>query len=148
MLALRAKGPRHSMVEFVLDAVAGWFKKYRSLDGVRDELRQCGQDEAMNIAKDLGVPLSELRGLAAKADDAADDVSKMLNVLRIDESTLAKGDPATMRDLQRTCMLCGQKGRCRHELASFTAAQNFHEFCPNAYTLDALLRQREQRRQH
>jgi hypothetical protein len=146
MLALRPKDTRYPTVEFVLNAVAGWFKKPRSVHAGRDELRQCSQNEAMTIAKDLGVPLSDLGSLAAKAPDAANDVSKMLHVLSIDESTLAKGDPATMRDLRRTCMLCVRKGRCRHEFASFTAAQNFHEFCPNAYTLDALLRQREQRR--
>jgi len=102
----------------------------------------------MNIAKDLGVPLSDLCGLAAKAPDAANDVSKMLGALSIDESALAKSDPAATRDLQRTCMLCAQKGRCKHELASFTAALNFHEFCPNAYTLEALLKQKETRRRH
>jgi hypothetical protein len=144
MLELRAKDSRYPTVEFMLDAVAGWFKKRRSLHGVRDELRQCSQDEAMTIAKDLGVPLSDLHGLAAKAPDAANDVSKMLHVLCIDESTLEKGDPATMRDLRRTCMLCVRKGRCRHEFASFTAARNFREFCPNAYTLNALLKQKDQ----
>jgi len=140
--------PPYPTIEFVLGAIAGWLKKPRSPHDARDELRQCSQDEAMSIAKDLGVPLSDLHGLAAKAPDAANDVSKMLRVLSIDESTVAKGDPATMRDLQRTCMLCVQKGRCRHELASFTAARNFHEFCPNAYTLDAVLRQKEERRGH
>lgn len=144
MLALGPKDTRYPTVEFFLDAVAGWFKKPRYPRGGRDELRQCSPEEIMKVAKDLGVPLSDLGGLAAKAPDAANDVSKMLRVLSIDESTLAKGNPATMRDLQRTCMLCVQKGRCRHEFARFTAAQNFHEFCPNAYTLDALLRQKEQ----
>ncbi|MFY9685151.1 MAG: hypothetical protein WAJ88_05075 [Pseudolabrys sp.] len=148
MFELKAADARYPTVEFVLGAIARWIKKRRSLHGVRDELRQCSQDEAMNIARDLGVPLGDLRGLAAKAPDAANDVSKMLYALSVDESTLAKGDPATMRDLQRTCMLCVRKGRCRHEFASFTAARNFHEFCPNAYTLDALLRQKEQQRQH
>ena len=148
MLKLKPKDTRHPTVEFFLDAVAGWFKKPRSPHGGRDELRRCSQDEAMNIAKDLGVSLSDFHGLAAKAPDAADDVSKMLRVLSIDETTLAKGDPPTMRDLRRTCMLCIRKGRCRHEFASFTAARNFHEFCPNAYTLDALLRQKEQPHRH
>ena len=148
MLELKTRDAGYPTVEFVLGTIAGWIKKHRSLHGVRGELRQCSQDEAMDIAKDLGVPLGDLRRLAAKEPDAANDLSKMLRVLSIDESTLAKSDPATMRDLRRTCMLCIRKGRCRHELASFTAAQNFHEFCPNAYTLDALLRQREQRRQH
>jgi hypothetical protein len=100
----------------------------------------------MTIAKDLGVPLSDLGALAAKAPDAANDVSKMLRVLSIDETTLA--NPATIRDLRRTCMLCVRKGRCRREFARFTAAQNFHEFCPNAYTLDALLKQKDQPRRH
>jgi len=148
MFELKAADARYPTVEFVLGAIAGWIKKHSPLHGVRNELSQCSQHEAMNIAKDLGVPLGDLRGLAAKAPDAANDVSKMLYALSVDESTLAKGDPATMRDLRRTCMLCVRKGRCRHELASFTAARNFHEFCPNAYTLDALLRQKEQRRQH
>ena len=135
-------------VEFVLEAIAGWLKKPRSFHGARDELGQCSRDEAASIAKDLGVPLSDLRGLTAKGPDAANDVSKMLRALSIDELTLDNGDPATMRDLRRTCVLCVQKGRCRHELASFTAARNFHEFCPNGYTLDALLRQKDQRRGH
>ena len=140
--------PPYPMVDFVLGAIAGWIKRHRSLRGVRDELRECSPDEAMKIAKDLRMPLGDFYGMTAKAPDAANDVSKMLYALSVDESTLAKGDPATMRDLRRTCMLCVRKGRCRHELASFTAARNFHEFCPNAYTLDALLRQKEQRRQH
>ena len=47
-------------------------------------------------------------------------------------------EPLVMRDLQRLCTTCGDKGRCAHELADGTAAAHFHEFCPNAFTLDAL----------
>jgi hypothetical protein len=43
-----------------------------------------------------------------------------------------------MRDLQRLCITCAQKKRCGHELAAGTAGENFREFCPNAYTLEAL----------
>src|SRR5262245_32274531 len=148
MLALKAGNARYPRVEVVLDTIAGWIKRHRSSHGIDDELRQCSPEEIMKIAKDLGLPATDLRSLTAKAPDAANDVSKMLRVLSIDESTLTKDNPATMRDLQRTCMLCVRKGRCRHEFASFTAAQNFHEFCPNAYTLDALLRQKEQPHRH
>src|SRR5262245_2867786 len=148
MSGLEAGKPSYPTVDYVLGAMAGWIKKHRSVHRAEDDLRQCSPEEIMKIAKDLSLPASELRGLTAKGPDAANDVLKMLRALSIDESTLAKGDPATMRDLQRTCMLCVRKGRCRHELASFTAARNFHEFCPNAYTLDALLKQKEQPRRH
>jgi hypothetical protein len=133
--------PPYPMVDFVLGAIAGWIKRHRSLRGVRDELRECSPDEAMKIAKDLRMPLGDFYGMTAKAPDAANDVSKMLRALSLDPSILARTDPATMRDLHRTCALCIQKGRCRHEFAKDTAARHFREFCPNAYTLDARLSQ-------
>jgi hypothetical protein len=58
--------PRYPTVEFVLDAIAGWINKYRHMYGVYEELGQCSQEDVMRIAKDLGVPVSDLRGLAAK----------------------------------------------------------------------------------
>jgi Family of unknown function (DUF6455) len=130
-------------VEFVLDAIAGWINKYRHMHGVRDELGECSHEDVMRIAKDLGVPVSDLRGLAAKGPRSADVLQKMLLALSVDPQALAKNDPAVMRDLQRLCIVCSQKGRCQHELAQGTAAEHFREFCPNAYTLDALFKDKE-----
>jgi len=140
--------PRYPTVEFVLDAIAGWINKYRHTYGVRDELGQCGQEEVMRIAKDLGLPVSDLRGLAAKGPGSADILKKMLLALSVDPQALAKTDPVVMRDLQRLCILCSHKGRCQHELARGTAAEHFREFCPNAYTLDALFKEEEQPSRH
>lgn len=143
----KVEGPRYPTVEFVLDAIAGWINKYRYAYDVH-ELGQCSQEDVMQIAKDLGVPVSDLRGLAAKGPGAADTLQKMLLALSVDPRALAKSDPAVMRDLQRLCILCSQKSRCQHELAEGTAAEHFREFCPNAYTLDALFKQKEQRSPH
>lgn len=135
-------------VEFVLDAIAGWINQYRLVHGVKDELGECSQEDVMRIAKDLGVAVSDLRGLTAKGPGAADALQKMLLALSVDPKALAKADPAVMRDLQRICIVCNQKGRCRHELAEGTSAENFREFCPNAYTLEALFKQKEQPSPH
>jgi hypothetical protein len=134
----------YPMVEFVLDAIAGWINKYRHVHGVRDELEECSQEDVMQIAKDLGIAVSDLRDMAAKGPDAADALQKMLLALSVDPQALAKADPAVMRDLQRICIFCSHKGRCQHKLAEGTSAENFREFCPNAYTLDALFKQKEQ----
>jgi hypothetical protein len=130
-------------VEFVLDAIAGWINKYRNMHGAHNELEHCSQEDVMQIAKDLGVSVSDLRGLAAKGPGAAATLQKMLLALSVDPQEVAKADPAVMRDLQRLCVVCGQKRRCQHELARGTAAEHFREFCPNAYTLDALLQKQE-----
>jgi len=143
-----AEGQHYPTVEFVLDAIAGWINRYRHAHDVHDELGQCSQEDVMRIAKDLGVPVSDLRGLAAKGPGAADLLQKMLLALSVDPQALAKTDPAVMRDLQRLCIQCNQKGRCQHELAKGTASEHFREFCPNAYTLDALFKQKEQPSRH
>jgi hypothetical protein len=43
-----------------------------------------------------------------------------------------------MRDLQRLCTICTDKGHCVQELPNGTATENLRHFCPNAFTLDAL----------
>jgi hypothetical protein len=134
--------PHYPAVEFVLDAVAGWINKYRQASSLYDEFERCSSEDVMQIAKDLGVPVSELRKLATKGPGAADLMKKMLIALRVDPHALVNTDPAVMRDLQRLCVVCSQKGRCEHELAKGTASEHFREFCPNAFTLDALFKQK------
>jgi hypothetical protein len=51
-----------------------------------------------------------------------------------------------MRDLQRICIACGHKGRCRHDLAAGTAPSHYRDYCPNAMSLDVLFRSKRKRR--
>jgi len=144
----QVREPHFPTVEFVLDAIAGWVNKYRYIYGAQDELGQCSQQDVRQIAKDLGIPISELRGLASKGPGAADNLQKMLVALSVDPQALAKSEPAVMRDLQRLCIVCSQKGRCQHEQAEGTAATHFREFCPNAYTLNALFKGKTKQPRH
>ncbi len=130
-------------VDFILGAIADWINKYRSLTALRDEFRNCSADDVMQIARDLRVPVNELRSIAAKGPGAAALLEKMLRALCVDPEALANFQPATMRDLQRLCVNCSQKKRCQQELADGTAAAHFHSYCPNAFTLDALFTKTE-----
>jgi hypothetical protein len=62
----------------------------------------------------------------------------MLAALGADPKKLSKDDPMVMRDLQRLCVSCGYKRQCEHDLTEGHAAENYHDYCPNAYTLDLL----------
>ncbi len=92
----------------------------------------------MRVARDLGISSSELLEIERKGPGAADLLKKMLVALHVDPNVLAKTDQQIMRDLQRLCITCSEKKRCEHELASGTAGEHFRDFCPNAFTLDAL----------
>ena len=126
----------------MLEAVAGWINKYRQASGLHDEFGHCSPEDVRQIAKDLGVSVSELRKLATKGPGAAELMEKMLIALRVNPHALVNTNSAVMRDLQRLCVVCSQKGRCEHELAKGTASEHYREFCPNAFTLDALFKQK------
>ena len=130
--------PHFPVLDMVLNSIADWVNNYRNTLGHGSGLSHCDHDEVMQIASDLGVSPGELRDLSSKGPGSADLVQKMLLALGIDAKALSQSDPLVMRDLQRLCTTCGDKGRCTHELADGTAQANFHEFCPNAFTLDAL----------
>ena len=132
----------------VFGAIADWVSKYRRYLAGRNVFGGCDAEEVRRVAKDLGLSATELRGLARKDPGAADNLLKMLSALDVDADKLAKSDPAVMRDLQRLCMTCGHKRECQRELARGEAAEHFREFCPNAFTLDALLKRESLPFQH
>ena len=127
--------PNPSLVEGVLNAIAQWVNKYRAAVGVQG---QCAPEQVMQTAKDLGVAPNQMRELMNKGPGAADLLEKMLLALHVDPQKIAKANPAVMRDLQRLCIACANKKQCSHELARGTAAEHFRDYCPNAFTLDAL----------
>jgi len=140
-MASRNDDPSYPTLEPILDAIANWIKKYRYTVGLHDELARCGPDEVARTARDLGVSPGELVRLADQGPNAADQLSRLLRALGVDAKKLSRSDPAMMRDLQRLCITCDHKGRCGHELAAGTAAENYRSFCPNAISLDALFAQ-------
>ena len=133
------RGQSYSLVEGVLVNIADWVNRCRDAIGVRDEFDRCTPDEVMHVAADLGVTPAELRKMTSKGPAAADQLQMMLKALGLDPQALAKSDFTVMRDLQRVCIMCGDKKGCEQEFADGTAAANFREFCPNAVTLEALV---------
>lgn len=130
-------------LEAVLNAVASWITRYRQQRQARHEFSQCDAEEVAQIAHDLGISSAELREVASKGPESAALLGRMLTTLGVDANELDSADPAVMRDLQRLCVSCGHKQQCMHEFDAGTAAAHYHEFCPNAYTLDALLAQKK-----
>ena len=93
---------------------------------------------AENVAQDLGISSNELRALAAKGADAANELPCLLEALRIDVQTLAAKEPLVLRDLQRVCSLCDQKRECDRDIAAGTLATHYQSYCANADTVKAL----------
>jgi Family of unknown function (DUF6455) len=132
-------------LQSVLKSIAQWIMKYRDARNICNDLVNCGPDEVANIARDLRLSPSELVILARNGPNAADLLQDMLKALGVDKNAIENDEPLVMRDLERLCTTCHEKRRCRLDLANGVIADNFRDYCPNAFTLDALLQQKVQR---
>jgi len=134
--------PTNPFAETALKAIADWINIYRNAIGSIGEIGMCEPDEVMGAAKEIGVTSNQLRGMAGKGPGNANLLKSMLVALHVDPKIIADMDPLVMRELKWLCITCGDKKRCARELAEGTAREHFHEFCPNAVSLDELLDQK------
>lgn len=128
----------YPIVDAALATIADWVNRCRQLT-LPSAFGECDSKEIARIAADLGITADDLRDFAEAKPGSAEFLGHILPALGIDPDALTKADPLVMRDLQRLCVTCQNKTRCRHELEETSAAAHFHEFCPNAVTLDAIL---------
>lgn len=128
----------YSGVDSIFGAIARWVKNYRDTVDTAHQLRGCGPDEVAAIARDLALAPPDLLTLTRGGPDGARLLQEMLKALGVDPAALAQQDPLVMRDLQRLCVSCGYKRQCERDLAEGRLAENYHDYCPNAYTLEML----------
>jgi hypothetical protein len=131
---------QYSPIEPIFGAIANWVTRYRQAAGLRRELAKCGAEEVAAIARDFGLSTQELELIASKGPNAADELPKLLRALGVDPRKRRSDRKGTLRDLQRICITCGHKAQCKHELAAGTAANHYHDYCPNAVSIDELFR--------
>jgi hypothetical protein len=135
--------PDYESLKSVWNSIAQWVMNHRYARGIYNDLANCDPDEMERIARDLRIHRSELMTMAKKGPHAADLVKKLLIALGIDANNLQHEDPITMRDLQRLCTTCTEKKQCQFDLTNGIISDNFRDYCPNAFTLDALLKAKQ-----
>jgi uncharacterized protein DUF6455 len=128
----------YPVVEALIDKVTTWMRQWKDANRASDELTRCGCEEVARIAHEFGLSSADLNELVRRGPDSATRLPQMLAALGIDGAAVSRDEPAVMRDLERLCSMCEHKRECSNELAAGRAKASYHEFCPNAETLDAL----------
>jgi uncharacterized protein YjiS (DUF1127 family) len=121
----------------------GWFARLRQ--AWREWCRRWGALADLDritaeLARDVGLSVSDMRIIAAKRPDATELLRPRLAVLGIDYRRLGQTNPEILRDLARVRILCGEKRRCRRDLA--LPGSGGRAYCGNVATFDALMQQR------
>jgi hypothetical protein len=104
----------------------------------RTELDTMDRCELERIAGDLGMIGPELKELAARGPHAADQLRERMHLLGITTADVERVAHGLMRDMERTCARCDQKGTCKKELATHPHDPSWGGYCPNAGALTAV----------
>ncbi len=126
----------YPIVQGLIECFGDWLKHHRELS----EMRRLDRTDFDRIASDLRIVPDDLEELVRHGHHAADELPKMLEQLGIDAERLEQAQPLLLRDMERVCSLCHQKGQCDRDLANGTAAENYYDYCDNASTLESLQR--------
>ncbi len=121
-----------------LARVLSWWNDARKHWSRLHELEHLDPAELHRIAADVGLSSNELSRLAAQPDGVPLLIEKRLAALSLAPEDIRKLSPLILRDLQRTCAVCDEKGRCEADMAVDPLAPGWESYCPNSGTLRSL----------
>jgi hypothetical protein len=134
MSALPSARKRRSPAE----VISQWWQVWTNNSPAQKELACCAEGEVERIAKDIGMPASEIRQLASGGPESAELLLRRMAALDLDRKDVAQTHPQTFRDLQRICTLCESHRQCARDLTRDSGDPGWEEYCPNVATLRAL----------
>lgn len=102
------------------------------------ELRSLDRIQRGELARDIGLPEDVLGRLIARGGRTDDQSRRLMYALELDMNKIRSFDSGVARDISVVCSECLATSQCQSELAAGTALKNYHEYCPNAETFDAL----------
>jgi hypothetical protein len=126
------EGPALAAARHLLSRVREWW-------GHRSELDTMHPEDLARLARDLGVTGPELRDLAARGPDASHLLYERMHALGLTKADVERLAPGLMRDLERTCACCQEKGVCERDLVARPGSPTWGGYCPNAAALTSVV---------
>jgi len=120
------------------EVISQWWQVWTSNGPELAATNCCAEGEVERIARDIGLPASEIHRLASLGPEAADLLLQRMAALNLDRNAVAQVGPQTFRDMQRVCTLCESHRQCARDLAQDASDPAWQDYCPNVATLRAL----------
>jgi hypothetical protein len=118
------------------DAIGALLGRLRDWWRRQEELRSLSDKQVGLIAADLGISIGTLKDLIARGPNTTKLFYERLRTLGITKADVDRAAHGAMRDMQRTCACCKEKGVCDWDLAERPHDPVWKSYCPNADALD------------
>lgn len=114
--------------------LARWLEWWRR----RHELEHLDRQELERTAGEFGMTGRDLEDLVARGPHAADLLYARMQALGIGRTDVERLAIGLLRDLEKTCACCNDKGVCERDLAKRPEDPAWKAYCPNAVSLAAV----------
>lgn len=104
------------------------------------EIKGLDQETLAQLARDNAMAVSDFCTLAKSKSSNSELLRRQLAQAGLDPEKVADTKSSVMRDMQVVCSGCLMTRRCRRSLSRQGAGSNYSAYCPNAPTIDALVR--------
>jgi hypothetical protein len=121
-------------------SVAEVWKNWQSRRALACELNSLDLRQREELAHDVGITEFVFERLYKKGGRTG-ELERLMYVLSLGAEKIGFIYPGVARDMSRVCSECSMTSRCLRELNAGSAGRNYKEYCPNAPTLDALLKE-------
>lgn len=115
----------------------------RSIATLR-EFEALGLDECVPVLKDCGLTRRDFVDAMRRPLASLDLLSPAMQSIGIDPTAFHSREAGFGRDMDRTCMLCRHRCRCRNDIATSDFASRHRDFCPNSENFTEIIRSQQQ----
>ncbi len=129
-----AESSTHSPFQSVFD----WWHSARERWQRLHDLDSMSSDDVARMATDIGITTDDLRRVAREPNGTVELLYRRLASLRLSAEDVRAVSPLLLRDLERTCAVCDEKGRCKSDFAESDNPAGWESYCPNSGTLRTL----------
>lgn len=106
---------------------------------LRREFQSLDREEADRFLRDCAITHSEFQSSLRNPFYSEDLLSPAMRAIGLDPNVDRIKHAAWHRDIERTCMACRYRRRCRHDVTSRRFEANYRDYCPNTESFDEML---------
>jgi hypothetical protein len=128
---MHAESASKGVVGFLACAFGNWERKRKRLRQDRRRFGDLAGYEVARMARDVGLSSFDLCEMVRLGPDASESLTRRMAALHIDIDKVSQTNAGLLRDMQRLCATCGNKGRCDMHLVVDSENPVWRRYCPN-----------------
>jgi hypothetical protein len=125
----------------ILKQLPLWWHNHLAATRALEELHRSPDAEVRRTARDFGVSVQGLKGIAARGPVSDQLMERMARTYGLELAALRRSDPSLVREIGERCAFCSSRFRCSIDLAEAGGVARARAYCPNATTFGSISRE-------